>query len=164
ARLAILQPNRFLAPAFLFIGLGAAYCAAEFALWLRRSGRPLWQLAALAPALLVAAYFGREMLREATPGPHGHYGVATAAVTPPLIMRELQFWILKNTSPEGRILFETSLGRIHGGGHTAGMLALGTGREFIGAPYPYALPDISFWDNTAFGEPVGKLDPAQLSH
>ncbi len=162
AKIGILQPNRFVAPAFLFMGLGAAYCLGEAALRLRVWPR-LTQIATGAAVLLFIAYAGREIYREATPGPHGHYGVSTTELTDtPALVGELTSWIRQNTSEDGRILFETSLGRIHGGGHTAGMLATATGREFIGAPYPYSLAHMSFWDNAGMGKPIGTLTPAEL--
>lgn len=164
-KIAILQPNRFIAPAFMFFGLGAAFCLGEAALWLRHCGRPALRLVSTAAALLVSVYTGREIYREATPGPHGHYGIATTELTPPpALIVQLESWIQANTSTDGRILFETSLARVHGGGHTAGMLAVATGREFIGAPYPYSLPEVSFWDNAGFGESISKLTSAQLLH
>jgi hypothetical protein len=164
-KLAILQPNRFIAPAFLFLGLGAASCLGDIAIWLRRSSRPAPRLLAVAAAALFSLYAGREIYREATPGPHGHYGRATTELTAtPALISQLGSWILANTSTDGRILFETSLGRVHGGGHTAGMIAIATGREFIGAPYPHSLPQVSFWDNIGLGEPISKLTTAQLLH
>ena len=164
-RIAILQPNRFIAPAFLFFGLGAAACLADLAIWLRFSNRATPRLLGFSAAMLFLVYAGREIYREAMPGAHGHYGVATAelTVTPPLVSK-LESWISANTNVNGRVLFETSLGRLHGGGHTAGMIALSTGREFIGAPYPHSLPQISFWDNAGLGDPISKLSTARLLH
>jgi hypothetical protein len=164
-KIGIVQPNRFLAPAFLFYGLGAAYVLGDAILRLRLFGRRELQIAATAAALLVGLYTANEIRREVTPGPHGHYGVGRPELTsPPVQFVQLESWIRANTREDGRILFETSLGRIHGGGHIAGMLALATGREFVGAPYPYALPESSFWDNTGFGEPIGKLTAEELLH
>lgn len=163
-KVAILQPNRFIAPAFLFVAVGAAYCAGEFVRWLSGRRRMGLKLFAATGAVLLSAYVCREMYREAMPGPHGHYGVAgTELSMAPELVGELQSWILNNTSRDGRILFETSLGRIHGGGHSAGMLALTTDREFLGAPYPFSLPEISFWDNTAFGVPIDDATKSRLT-
>lgn len=163
AKLAVLQPNRFIAPAFLLIGLAAAYCVGEYAVSLSRSGRRAPRLAATMAALLFAAYLGREMVREATPGPHGHYGPASAELTAtPAAVGELESWIRAHTTADGRILFETSLARVHGGGHSAGMIALATGRELVGAAYPFSLPGLSFWDNAALGAPIGELTEERL--
>jgi hypothetical protein len=156
ATVGTLQPNRFVAPGFLMLGIGAAYGIAEAALWLRaHAPRPVaWGAAVL--GLLLAAYTGREVLREATPGTHPHYGKPGSELSRiPAPVAELMAWLRAETSDEGRILFETSLARIHGGGHAAGLLALGSQREFVGGAYPYALPDVSFWDHAAFGAPIG---------
>ncbi|MDB5934857.1 MAG: hypothetical protein JWQ01_2201 [Massilia sp.] len=161
AALGQLQPNRYIAPGFLLIGLAAAYCIGEFIVGIRASGRRAVQLLATGVACVLVLYTGREMVREATPGPHGHYGKAPPelSATPPLVA-QLQSWIAANTSADGRIVFETSLGRVHGGGHVAGLLALKTGREFVGAAYPYSLPALSSWDHVAFGRPVKDLTNA----
>jgi hypothetical protein len=164
AALGGLQPNRFVAPAFLIIGVGAAFCLGEFVVWLRTTRGLRIKLMAGSVAVLVCAYVGRELIREVTPGPHGHYGKPTPEISEaPAIATQLESWIRENTTSDGRILFETSLSRIHGGGHIAGMLALRTRREFIGAPYPYSSPAVSFWDNVGFGKPIRDLGVDQFS-
>ena len=164
AALAQLQPNRFVAPAFLLIAMGAAYCAGEYLPWLGRDGWSKGRLAGIAVAALLCLYTGREMVREAMAGPHGHYGKTPPELSgaPPLVA-QLEAWISANTTPDGRILFETSLARIHGGGHVAGLIALQTDREFMGAGYPYSLPAVSFWDRVAFGRPIQQLSTAELA-
>ncbi len=159
-----LQPNRFIAPAFLLVGLGAAYCIGEYVVRLRFSGQRVPKLASIAFAVLLSVYGGREIVREATAGIHGHYGKAPPELSqPPALVAQLESWISANTSADGRIIFETSLARIHGGGHVAGLIALKTGREFVGAAYPYSLPAVSVWDHMAFGRPVGDLTKADWS-
>jgi hypothetical protein len=153
-----LQPNRFIAPAFLLVGLSAAWALGEGVGWLRSSGRRSRQLAALVIGCALTVVVGREMLREATAGPHGHYGKAPPELSDsPALVAKLEEWISANTTAEGRIAFETSLGRVHGGGHVAGLVALKTGREFLGAAYPYSLPVVSFWDHVAFGRPIQEV-------
>lgn len=161
--LAGLQPNRFLAPGFLLIGVAASYAVADGISWLQaRQGRATRTLVLLV-TLLPAAILGRELIRELTPGAHGHYGKTPPEVTrPPESVAWLESWIKENTSHEGRILFETSFARKHGGGHAAGYLALQTKREFIGAPYPFLMPERSFWDKYGFGRPLAELTSGQL--
>jgi hypothetical protein len=158
-----LQPNRFIAPAFLLIGLAAAYTVTEHGIALLRNDRRSARLLALGAAAAISLYAGREIVREALPGPHGHYGKAPPelSTTPPLVA-QLEAWISANTTADARIVFETSLGRIHDGGHVAGLIALKTGREFVGAAYPYSLPAISFWDQVAFGRPIGEVSAAAM--
>lgn len=158
-----LQPNRFLAPAFLLIALAGAYCLGEFAGWARTPGRRSMKLGVAALIALAALYFCRELLREASPGPHGHYGKAPPELTAePKVVADLVAWLRANTTTDGRIAFETSHARVHGGGHVAGLVALKADRELLGAAYPYSLPEVSFWDRSAFGKPIQQVTPAQL--
>lgn len=153
-----LQPNRFIAPAFLLVGLGAAYCIGALVVWLRLSGKATSRVAGIVVAGLLSLYVGREMIREASAGSHGHYGKAPPELSQaPALVAQLELWIASNTTADGRILFETSLARVHGGGHVAGLMALKTGREFVGAAYPYSLPAVSAWDRMAFGRPTREL-------
>ena len=164
AALAQLQPNRFVAPAFLLIAMGAAYSAGEYLQRLELGGLGKGRLVGVAVAGLLCLYTGREMIREAMAGPHGHYGTTPPELSdaPPLVA-QLEAWISANTTQDGRILFETSLARIHGGGHVAGLIALKTDREFMGAGYPYSLPSVSFWDRVAFGRPIQQVSTAELA-
>jgi hypothetical protein len=163
ATVGTLQPNRFVAPGFLMFGAGAAFCAGAAASWLyRRAARPLRWGAGMV-GLLLCLYVGREVTREATPGTHPHYGnPGTELSQTPARVAQLAAWLRANTTDEGRILFETSLGRIHGGGHAAGLLALAAEREFVGAAYPFSLPEVSFWDHAAFGVPINQVATAQF--
>lgn len=160
------QPNRFLAPGFLLIGLSASYATTSVASWLtKRTKPPSFRWAGLLIVLsATTVLLGRELVREILPGTHGHYGKPPPEVSsPPEIVAWLVARINENTTPDGRILFETSLSRKHGGGHIAGYLALKTKREFVGAPYPYIMPDRSFWDRSGFGRPMDKLSDEQLA-
>lgn len=162
-----LQPNRFAAPAFLAIALAAAYSMAAGLVWLGQPGahgpKRAWAWAGALAAGVLLLYAGREMLREASPGSHGHYGSKTQELAgEPQQVAQLEAWLREHTTADGRILFETSLGRVHGGGHVAGLVALKTGRELIGAAYPFSLPQVSFWDRSAFGKPIADLTAEQL--
>lgn len=156
--LSTLQPNRFFAPGFLIIGIAATYALPEVKSWLQSRRKPVMGMVVLAVALLLSTILARELIREAIPGTHGRYGKTPPEVTyPPATVTWLTSWINEHTSNDGRILFETSLGRKHGGGHAAGYLALETNREFIGAPYPFLMPERSFWDKVGFGRPLAEL-------
>lgn len=161
--LANLQPNRFLAPGFLLIGIAASYAIADGKTWLQVKQQKILSLMGIASLFLLAAILVRELVREVIPGSHGRYGMTPPEVTyPPGSVSWLESWIKEHTNPEGRILFETSLARKHGGGHIAGYLALRTKREFIGAPYPFLMPERSFWDKSGFGRPLAELTTKQL--
>ena len=158
-----LQPNRFFAPGFLIIGIGASYAVEGAKSWLQARQSLLFNLVVAFAIILAGAVLTRELVREVTPGPHGHYGKSPPEVTnPSSSVAWLVSWINENTSSEGRILFETSLARKHGGGHIAGYLALQTKREFIGAPYPFTMPERSFWDGTGFGQDLAGLTTEHL--
>lgn len=161
--LSTLQPNRFLAPGFLIIGIAASFALPEVKSWLQSRQKQAMGIVVLTVALLLATILARELIREVIPGTHGRYGKTPPEVTyPPASVAWLTSWINEHTSHDGRILFETSLARKHGGGHIAGYLALRTGREFIGAPYPFLMPERSFWDKVGFGHPLAELTPEKL--
>ncbi|MCX7113466.1 MAG: hypothetical protein NTX45_25870 [Proteobacteria bacterium] len=163
-KLALLQPNRFIASGFLLLGLGAAFATGEFVLRLREGTYGLPGLIAGSIAVLVLLVPVRELVREISPDKNGHYGKIPPEITDtPESVAWLESWIKMNTSVDGRILFETSLGRIHGGGHVAGYLALKTKREFIGGAYPFCLPQVSFWDRFGFGGPIGDLSEERFA-
>ena len=95
---------------------------------------------ALATAAVVGLSFAlsiREVVREVSYDPVGRYGSVPPEVRPlgPKSVWLLD-WMARKTTAEGRVLFETSKGRIHDGAHIAGYLAVRAGRELIGGPYP----------------------------
>lgn len=158
--LAVLQPNRFFGPAYLLLGMAASWHLAAWAPQWNTHGRRAIRLGVAALGVLMALFFGRELVREVTPGLHGHHGKAPPEISaPPPVVVTLENWITANTTAGGRILFETSLGRVHGGGHVAGYLAAKTRREFMGGAYPFFSPQMSCWDKSCFGRPISTLQP-----
>jgi hypothetical protein len=158
--LSFVQPNRFIGPAYLMIGLAASRDLAPSA-WQILFNAPGWhRLAVTTFAGLLVLATGRELLREVTPGKHGHHGKSPPEISaPPEVVSKIEAWINANTRPDGRILFETSLGRVHGGGHVAGYLAARTRREFMGGAYPYFLPKSSCWDGHCFDRAIEEVTP-----
>ena len=158
--LAVLQPNRLFGPAYLLLGMAASWHLAAWVTQWNTHGRRTIKLGATALGVLVALFFGRELAREVTPGSHGHHGKTPPEISaPPPVVAALENWINANTNSGVRILFETSLGRVHGGGHIAGYLAAKTRREFMGGAYPFFSPQTSCWDKSCFGRPIGALQP-----
>jgi hypothetical protein len=154
-----LQPNRFSSAAYLFLALpaGIGVCALPGMLagaaWRKR-------IALAAAGILSAISFGLsawELAREVSYAPVGHYGPI-----PPEVRglgaksTWLTRWLAENTTPEGRVMFETSKGRIHDRAHMAGYYAATSGREFIGGPYPLMF-FASYWDGFAFGKPLDRI-------
>ena len=159
--LAQMQPNRFIVPAYLLLAISAA-CHAEAVVQWTRAGNPrrrTWSLAIV--GLFFALFVGREWMRELEYGSHGRHGKQPPEISAaPKSVAELQNWITSNTDARSRILFQTSLGRVHGGGHVAGYLASATHREFLGGAYPFFFPQVSCWDKSCFGRPIDTMDQA----
>lgn len=150
-----LQPNRQSGAAYLMLVLPAALGVAAMVRVGLQGGRGarLGQAGLLVLALGLA-FTGRELANEVSARPTPHHGRAA-----PEIRGEgpLTAWLKQtlatHTTPAGRILFETSLGRVHDGAHIAGPLAHALGREFIGGPYVY-MHHAGFWDGQLFGQPI----------
>ena len=159
----MMQPNRFMPVAFLLIGLAAALVWSELAARASTGTHRSLQWVAGIGLLSVLAVLGREVVREAWPGPHGHYGSSPELTAPPEDMQWLVDTVNAKTTKSARIIFENSLGRVYGGGHAAGYIALMTGREFVGGAYPFQLPVKSFWDGRALGKVTEKVSAEQLS-
>ena len=141
--------------------MAAARELALLRIWTFDGDRLARKAGVLVLGALAGLALGREVIREVTPGPHGHHGKTPPEISaPPPVVAKLESWINANTDANSRILFETSLGRVHGGGHTAGYLAATTRREFMGAAYPYFTPRLSCWDRSCFGHRIGDLQPA----
>jgi hypothetical protein len=155
-----MQPNRFLPAAFLFLVLPAALGTIRIVEAIRLRAGQLPRVIAAGFALVCLGSFGfsaTETVRELSRSNIGHYGAIPPEVrgvgTKSLW---LIAWIKANTTPAGRVLFETSKGRIHDRAHMAGYYAVQTGREFVGGPYPYMLFP-SFWDGEAFGRQLPSI-------
>jgi hypothetical protein len=157
--LRIIQPNRFAPVGYLFLCLPASLGVSS----LRRDlfdlgSRRRWAaLAALAVIVVATSYSLLEVRQEISWTHVGHYGAA-----PPEIREvgDLSKWVVnwleKETTPDARVLFETSKARFHDGAHMAGYYAYTAQREFIGGPYPFT-NFAGFWDGFVFGKPLSQI-------
>ncbi|PQJ95497.1 hypothetical protein CXB77_15070 [Chromatium okenii] len=159
------QPNRFTTVAYLFLALPAAVSIAEIfcnalqheKTWRRAISRASAGLLAIGLTISVV-----EMGREVSSANIGHYGQH-----PPQARHQGEYadhilsFLNTNTDNSARVLFETSLGRIHDGGHIAGILALKSQREFVGGPYVQT-GFASFWDGKAFTKPIAEISPEKM--
>ena len=155
------QPNRFSATAYLFLVIPAAVGTRALVAAIR-SPHVLQRYAAYACAggvAVLAIAIVDEVRREASYAPSGRYGSA-----PPEVRglgtkgQAILEWLRSETRPEGRVLFETSLARVHDGGHIVGYLAMQSGREFIGGPYNNFFAGTR--DGWMFGRPLESIDQA----
>ena len=154
-----LQPNRFSATAYLFLVVPAAMGMGIVLQSIRSKSNVAWVAKLTLLVLLpVATLVVMEFVREASDAQSGRYG------KPPPEVRgfgksneALLQWLREHTNDGGRVLFETSLARIHDGAHIAGLLARFSGREFIGGPYPYMF-FAGFWDGHVFGKPIKEIE------
>jgi len=154
-KLGMLQPNRFLGPGYLMLAL--AVIEASSLEWRASVSSRIAPACVAVFALVFGVFSVRELYREVSPGSQGRHGVAWPEKgRPDPQIEQLRDWINENTTADARILFETSLGRVHGGGHIAGYLAATTRREFAGGAYPFFMPESSCWDKRC----LGKLDDA----
>jgi len=161
--LGALQPNRFSMLGYLFLVIPASMglvSLLRLAITKRPHGYPLAILLCLMP---LAALVGKEFTHEISTAPTGRYGKPPPEVTGLGENNQaLLHWITENTSQDGRILFETSLARVHDGAHIAGLLAYLSKREFIGGPYPYMF-FADFWDEHVFGKKIQSIDQSEFS-
>lgn len=156
--LAILtQPNRYAPAGYLLLIVPAVMAFASV------HGRPSSNPGAVLHKLSLAGYIlaglifffcGYELFREASYGKHGRYASAPPSVRPLGGYTEFVLSSLEaHTTREARVLFETSKGRVHDGGHLAGYYAYTSKREFIGGPYTFRY-FAGFWDGFVFGRPI----------
>ena len=148
------QPNRFAVSGYLLLAFPAAH---GLSLGIRNRWHlmPRWpaRIVTLLLLALVAVNLN-EVRREISSRPIGHYGKV-----PPEVeemgpkSRFILDWLATSTTPQARVLFETSHARIHDRGHMAGLLAYRSGREFIGGPYVFQ-HYAGFWDHTLFGRDI----------
>ncbi|MBK1694469.1 hypothetical protein CKO09_06910 [Chromatium weissei] len=159
------QPNRFAPVAYLFFALPAAVGIVEIFSKVLQSEKTQQQIAYRVAASLIA--FGLvisvvEMGREVSSADIGHY-----AQHPPQVKNQSAYanhilnFLNTHTDISARVLFETSLGRIHDGGHIAGLLALKSQREFIGGPYVQT-GFASFWDGKLFAKSIADISPETM--
>ena len=156
----VLQPNRLAPAGYLLLCLPAAEGLRLLWITCRSRARGRWRYFAgvnLLAMVLALAVVSWELYREVTPGPHGRYGAAPPWVRP-LGSDSLWVlnWLMNKTGPQARVLFETSLGRVHDQAHMAPYYALTSRREFIGGPYPFT-DFASFWDGWLFGKPIAEI-------
>lgn len=156
-----LQPNRFAPAGYLFLTVPAAYGLRR--VWLAWSARATAlravALVSAVAALVPAAYAAYEVAREVSYADIGHFGKKPPQVDgagPYTVW--LEDWIRENTDASARILFEVSLPRLYDGGRIPGYLALETGREFIGGPYPH-IRGATFQKGYAFNRALTELPP-----
>lgn len=160
-KMAMIQPNRLAPVAYLFlipVASRGILLAFKTAIHGQKSAVKYWAVATAAFTLLVISWAATETMHEASPDPGGRYGTLPPEVqSPGEITRQILDWIDTNTTDSGRILFETSLARIHDRGHVAGYLALHSKREFIGGPYTVN-EFAEFWDGHVFKKPILAID------
>jgi hypothetical protein len=164
--LRFIQPNRFAPVGYLALCVPASL--GVYFVWRNSQESPRewvrWaSRMSLAAITLMVAYSANEVRQEVSWTHPAHYGAPPPEVRE---LGELSRWVLnwlnRDTSEQGRVLFETSEGRIHDGAHMAGYYAHEARREFIGGPYPFA-NFAGFWEATAFGKPMEQLSRPTFS-
>lgn len=164
--LRFLQPNRFAPVGYLALSVPASlgvYAAWRNSQTFDRAWVRWAAKMSLAVIVLMVVYSANEVRQEVSWTYLGHYGAPPPEVRE---LGELSRWVLdwlkRDTSEQGRVLFETSEARIHDGAHMAGYYAHEARREFIGGPYPFA-NFAGFWDATAFGKPLEQISQPTFS-
>lgn len=154
-----LQPNRFSAAAYLFLIPSCAVAVGG----LIRSIRSATGITRLVPIGVAAVFVAslawsiREVAGEMSYAPTGHYGAVPPEVRPVGAKSAwLVDWLRRNTTAQGRILFETSVGRVYDNANNPGYLAASSDRAFIGGPYPFMFK-ASAWDGHAFDQPIDSM-------
>jgi hypothetical protein len=162
----MMQPNRFAPVGYLFLCIPAAQgLRLMFDAFSRSSS--MWQRAFaganIAAAALACSVLTYELVREVTPGPHGRYGAPPPQVKP--LGNDSAWvidWLQRRTTANARVLFETSLGRVHDEAHMAGYYAYAAQREFIGGPYPF-MHFAGFWDGWLFGKRISDIPGKRMA-
>lgn len=164
-KMAMIQPNRLAPVAYLFlipVASRGILLAFKTVFHGQKSAVQFLAVVTAAFTLLVISWTAIEALHEASPDPGGRYGtLPPEAKSPGEITRQILDWIDTNTTDSGRILFETSLARVHDQGHISGYLALHSKREFIGGPYTVN-EFAEFWDGHVFKKPIRAIDKARF--
>lgn len=159
------QPNRFAPVGYLILVIPAAIGVFTiFAAVLKGPANLMWfsAFASLSIVILVSGYYINEVRREVSYEDIGHYGIRPPQVVP--IGNYSQWiidWLAQETSSEGRVLFETSKGRIYDGARMAGYYAYTSDREFIGGPYPFMF-FAGFWDEWLFDKAISEIEPEEF--
>lgn len=155
-----LQPNRFAPVGYLMLALPASIGVTAMIGYAKSNTVVWWRSAAILSLLfvgLIGLFSVYEVRRELSYGDTGHYGKR-----PPEVdglgdySRWLVAWLKENTTDAGRVLFETSKGRIYDGARMAGFYAYSVDREFIGGPYPF-MHFAGFWDGWLFDRPIAQI-------
>jgi hypothetical protein len=161
-----LEPNRFRPTGYLFLTIPAALGLLHIVrLASGTHGRGAVRICAkvfvIAYALIVLRMLN-EVRREVSYADIGHYGAQPPEVKGlgPYSQWALD-WLNRNTTREGRILFEDSLGRIFDGAHLLGYYAYESDREFIGGPFPFQ-GFAGFWDEWLFNKQIGHIDIGEM--
>lgn len=158
------QPNRFAPAGYLLLIVPSVLALQPLGYGLKEILSPkriLLSSSYLLVALLAAININ-ELAREVSYGSHGHYAAAPPHVNGTGSYSSFVLDTLaKETDSSARVLFETSLGRIHDGDHLAGYYAYTSNREFIGGPYPYSY-FAGFWDGFVFGLPIEEIPPQKF--
>jgi hypothetical protein len=160
------EPNRHAPVGYLFLIVPAVLCCVRFPTINELKSLDISILRKYFHTLLImilSIICIREIVREISFSEHGRYGAI-----PPLVKSTGGYTdfvletLRKNTDKSARVLFETSLGRIHDKGHLAGFYAYKSDREFIGGPYTYRY-FAGFWDGFVFGKTIEEHSEAEFS-
>jgi len=119
-----IEPNRFAVAGYLLLCMPAARGFTSMAsAWTRPGYGPGQAFAAvnIAVVLVIGAVLTWEVWREVTPGAQGRYGASPPQVR---ALGEDSLWLIewlkRRAGADSRVLFETSLGRVHDQAHMAG--------------------------------------------
>jgi hypothetical protein len=159
-----IQPNRFAPVGYLMLVIPAAIgVRTMFATALTQARYPSrFAAASLVVVFIVSGYYFNEVRREVSYDDIGHYGTRPPLVSPVGdYSRWVVDWLDRETSNAGRVLFETSKGRIYDGARMAGYYAYTSDRELIGGPYPFMF-FAGFWDGWAFGKAITEIAPEEF--
>lgn len=160
-----MQPNRFAPVGYLLLVIPAAIGVLTMFAAASRQPRSPVRFGAFTSVIIVfmvSGYYVNEVRREISYRNIGHYGTRPPQVAPiGDYSRWIIDWLGRETSSEGRVLFETSKGRIYDGARMTGYYAYTSDREFIGGPYPYMF-FAGFWDEWVFGKPITLIAPEEF--
>ncbi|MGZ3814279.1 MAG: hypothetical protein ACXVA0_21270 [Mucilaginibacter sp.] len=158
------QPNRFAPAGYLLLivpSIFAVKCPGGIVELLSVPRKRLYSAALLVAGLIFAVNI-TELYREVSYGEHGRYAVAPPNVKATGPYSDFVLSVLKKeTDASARVLFETSMGRVHDDAHLAGYYAYSSDREFIGGPYTSS-SFAGFRDGFVFGSPIEDIPPEKF--